>query len=79
MDSISEMVPDLYRRITCDFDSFLEYAASLREDEMILNDKPAQRVGSLLAEIARGFEEVDIEKFRKCAIEIRRKSFISRV
>lgn len=79
LDGISEMAPDLYRRITCDFESFLEYAASLRKDEMILDGKPAQRVGSLLAEIARGLEEVDIEKFQKCTIEIRRKSSISRV
>lgn len=74
LDTIFEMSPALYRRITCDFDSFLGYASCLRNTEMILDGKPVRRVSSLLSELIRCSEDPNIEKLQRCAIEIRRKS-----
>ncbi|WP_143753866.1 hypothetical protein [Collinsella sp. An271] len=76
LDSIFELAPVLYRRITRNFDSFLEYSRYLRTSEMILDGKPVQRVRTLLSELMRGSEDPDIEKLQRCAIEIQRKSII---
>lgn len=76
LDSIFELAPALYRRITRDFDSFLEYTRCLKDTEKILDGKSVRRVSGLLGELMRGSEDPDFEKLQRCAIEIQRKSVI---
>lgn len=76
LDSIFELAPVLYRKITHDFDSFLEYTRCLKGAEKILDGKSVRRVSGLLGELMRGSENPEFEKLQRCAIEIRRKSVI---